>query len=241
MNTYSPPSSFQILPPVIKNLLIINILFFVATYVLQKANIINLNYYLALFHWSSPLFKPWQIITHIFMHGSLSHLFVNMFALWMFGTTIENYMGSKRFLIYYIICGLGAALCYSLVFTWDHAKELAWFNSIPKDTKLELIHQALSAQAVPVNMFPSITPMLGASGAVMGVLFAFGYLFPNRLIYIYLLIPIKAKYLVAIYAAIELILGIANSPNDTVAHFAHLGGMLFGFLLFKFWKIPYRK
>lgn len=235
------PGGFQILPPVIKNLIIINVLVFAATYVLKQANIIDLDYYLALFHWKSPLFKPWQIITHLFMHGNLSHLFFNMFALWMFGNVIENTLGAKRFLIFYFICGLGAALCHMLVFSWENAANIQWFDSLSGIDKNELINHALSTGYGDGRLAPMVNPMLGASGAIFGVLFAFGYLFPNLMIYIYFLFPIKAKYFVAIYAIIELFSGFQNNPADNVAHFAHLGGMLFAFLLLKAWKMNGRR
>lgn len=231
------PGGFQILPPVIKNLIIINVLVFAATYVLKQANIIDLDSYLALFHWKSPLFKPWQVITHIFMHGNLTHLVFNMFALWMFGNVIENTLGAKKFLIFYFVCGLGAALCYSLVFTWENLDAIKWFSSLSPQVQQEMVDTALATNRVSLGAAPMVTPMVGASGAIFGVLFAFGYLFPNLMIYVYFLFPIKAKYFVAIYAIIELFSGFQNSPTDNVAHFAHLGGMLFAFLLLKAWKM----
>jgi membrane associated rhomboid family serine protease len=234
MNEYRP-GGFQILPPVVKNLLIINVLVFAATYVLQKANIIDLDYYFALFQWNSPLFKVWQIITHMFMHGSIMHLFFNMFALWMFGNVIENTLGSKRFLIFYLICGIGAALCYSMVFYWENSIDIQWFSHISNIEQKQLVNQIVQTNYGDARAFPMVNPMLGASGAIMGVLFAFGYLFPNATVY-YIVIPMKAKYFVAIYAAAELFFGIQNSPTDNVAHFAHLGGMLFAFLLLFIWK-----
>lgn len=231
------PGGFQILPPIIKNLIIINVLVFAATYVLQKANIVDLDYYFALFHWKSPLFKPWQVITHIFMHADITHLFFNMFALWMFGNVIENTLGPKRFLIFYFVCGLGAALCHSLVFTWENLEAIKWFTGLSPLQQQEMIDTAIATDRVSLGAAPMVTPMLGASGAIFGVLFAFGYLFPNLMIYLYFLFPIKAKYFVAIYAIIELFSGFRNNPTDNVAHFAHLGGMLFAFLLLKTWKL----
>ncbi len=232
------PGGFQILPPVIKNLIIINVLMFATTYVLQKAGIIDLDYYLALFHWQSPLFKPWQVITHLFMHGNLTHLFFNMFALWMFGNIIENTLGPKRFLIFYFVCGLGAALCHMLVFSWENAADISWYSHLSAIDQQTVFNQAASTgfNYGDRRITPMISPMLGASGAIYGVLFAFGYLFPNLMVYIYFLFPIKAKYVVAIYAVIELFSGFQNSPADNVAHFAHLGGMLFAFFLLKAWK-----
>lgn len=235
------PGGFQILPPVIKNLIIINVLVFAATYVLKQANIIDLDSYLALFHWKSPLFKPWQAVTHIFMHANVTHLVFNMFALWMFGNVIENTLGAKKFLIFYFVCGLGAAFCHLMVFSWENAESIRWFSSLPKMDRIQMVNQALATNYGDIRLRPMINPMVGASGAIFGVLFAFGYLFPNLMIYVYFLFPIKAKYFVAIYAIIELFSGFQNSPTDNVAHFAHLGGMLFAFLLLKAWKMNGRR
>jgi membrane associated rhomboid family serine protease len=229
------PGGFQILPPVIKNLLIINVLVFATTFVLKRAGIINLDYYLGLFHWKSPLFEPWQIITHMFMHGDFMHLFFNMFALWMFGNVIENTLGSVRFIIFYLICGLGAAVCHMLVFSWENAAALQLLSSYSEAAQMEAVYTTLS-QGYGIAM-PLATPMLGASGAIYGLLFAFGYLFPNLMIYVYFLFPLKAKYFVAIFTLLELFAGFRNNPADNVAHFAHLGGMLFAFLLLRTWGI----
>lgn len=236
MNEYRP-GGFQILPPVIKNLLIINVLFFAATYVLKAANIVDLDYYLALYHWDSPFFKPWQVVTHIFMHGDFSHLFFNMLALWMFGNVIENSLGTKKFLIFYFVCGFGAAFCHLMVFSWENAEAISWYQHLEPAVQLQKFNQVATTGAGDPRVFPMFNPMLGASGAIFGILFAFGYLFPNMMIYIYFLFPVKAKYFVAIYALIELFAGFRNSPTDNVAHFAHIGGMVFAFLLLKAWKV----
>lgn len=222
------PGGFQILPPIIKNLLIINVLTYFTTVVLRQAEIIDLNYYLALFHWDSVYFKPWQVITHMFMHGSLGHLFFNMLALWLFGNMLENVLGERRFLVFYFVCGIGAALLHMAVFNWEIRDILQQTQSIASTHGSEYLWNP--------NLILNI-PTVGASGAVFGVLFAFGYLFPNIRIYLYFLLPIKAKYFVAIYAIIELYQGMVNNPGDNVAHFAHIGGMLFAFLLFRFWNI----
>lgn len=222
------PGSFQILPPIIKNLLIINVLTYFATLVLRQAEIIDLNYYLALFHWDSVYFKPWQLITHMFMHGSFGHLFFNMFALWLFGNMLEGVLGARRFLVFYFVCGIGAALLHMIIFNWEIKDIILQTQSIAATHGENYLWNP--------NLILNI-PMVGASGAVFGVLFAFGYLFPNIQIFLYFLFPIRAKYFIAIYAIIELYQGIANNPGDNVAHFAHIGGMLFAFLLFRFWKI----
>ncbi len=225
------PGGFQILPPVIKNLIIINAIFFLATQVLRGLNIIDLNYFLALFHWESAYFGPWQFITHIFMHGSWMHLFFNMFALWMFGNVMENLLGAKKFLIFYFICGFGAAILHMIVF------------NIEMQPIVEIFSQLSLAEQTQLKYEPNFklnTPTVGASGAVYGLLFAFGYLFPNLMIYIYFLFPIKAKYFVAIFAVLELWQGFQNNPGDNVAHFAHLGGMLFAFLILRHWKLSHK-
>lgn len=221
------PGSFQILPPVIKNLVIINVIVFLATELLKKFQIINLDYYLALFYWKSVYFGPWQFITYQFMHGGWDHLFFNMFALWMFGSVIENILGSKRFLIFYIVCGIGAALCHIAIFSVEMQSVVKTFSQLPAETQQALIYNP---------NFKLNIPTVGASGAIYGVLFAFGYLLPNSLVFL-LIFPIRAKYLVIIYAALELFEGIRNNPADSVAHFAHLGGMLFAFLLLRAWKL----
>lgn len=271
------PGRFQVLPLVVKNLLIINVIMVFAQFVLGKMGI-DLSVSLGLHYWKSPLFRPWQFITHIFMHGSYNdldatilHLFSNMFALWMFGSILENVWGPKRFLTFYMICGVGAALCHLGVLHYefslfnnalsdyqqnttvgeygvflqkhklDHIEvfnnlRLAWENNPVSvdygNTSLRLLHQ------YRMLMYDEAT--VGASGAVFGILFAFGYLFPNTLLYIYFLIPIKAKYVVGAYALFEIFAGFRNSAGDQIAHFAHLGGMLFAFILLRFWKDKYR-
>lgn len=227
MNEYRPGGSFQILPPVIKNLIVINVLLFLLKKVIAQYSGINLDYVLGLFHWDSPYFRIWQPLTHIFMHFDFSHLLFNMLALWMFGNTIENVLGRNRFIILYFVAGFGAALCQSLVYYYEFAPLIAELKTLPADVQFQYLNNP---------RFPLNTPMIGASGAVYGVLFAFGYLFPNLPVYLYFLFPIKAKWLIIGYIGIELLSGFKNSVGDNVAHFAHLGGMLFAFLILKYWK-----
>lgn len=230
------------LPEVVKNLLIINVLMLLATVVAYQARV-DLSEILGLHHWSSEAFRPHQIVTYMFMHGGIAHLFFNMFALYMFGRILEQVWGSKRFLIYYMITGIGAGLIQLLV------TEIR-IQSIMTDLDPELLRMVIdegysirkSGQnfvdpyARELNNLINISTV-GASGAVFGILLAFGMLFPNvRLMLLFPPIPMKAKYFVAAYGAIELYMGIANNPGDNVAHFAHLGGMLFGFVLIKYWK-----
>ncbi len=233
---------------------------------------INLDDYLALHYWSSPKFRIWQLFTHMFMHGSpydvgatFTHILFNMYALWMFGRILENLWGSERFLTFYIICGIGAALCHMGVLTiqytsfhnafmhyQDHPGYTAFMQligkyniSIPPQAAAEWATVPDSpeyAQASVRLLYEHYAamvnePTVGASGAVFGLLFAFGYLFPNTEMYIiFIPVAIRAKWIVAVYALIELTQGLANSAGDEIAHFAHLGGMLFAFILLRIWR-----
>ncbi len=226
---------FAALPTVTKNLLIINILMFVATFLLGKQGI-DLTEKLGLHYYKAPLFKPYQFITYLFMHGSFMHLFFNMFAVYMFGSVLENAWGPKKFLTYYVFTGLGAALTQFVVF---------YYQITPDLNKLQLLFEQTKDYAEQTQIIdyrnrllnsPGLT-VVGASGSLFGLLIAFGMMFPNaELMMLFLPIPIKAKYFVAIYGAIELFSGIANSASDNVAHFAHLGGMFFGFILLMIWR-----
>jgi membrane associated rhomboid family serine protease len=227
------PGNFSELPEVVKNLLILNSLFFLATVSLSNLGI-DLVKILGLHQFQSTDFRPHQLITHLFMHGNFTHLFFNMFALWMFGKILENVWGSKRFLIYYMITGIGAASIHLLI---SQYQIISISNQIP-----EMVNLAIEGRynpSIPISKKLTqliITPTVGASGAVFGLLLAFGMLFPNALLYLYFAIPIKAKYFVIGYGLIELYAGISNNPADNVAHFAHLGGMIFGFFLIRYWK-----
>lgn len=262
------PNRFQLLPEVVKNLLIINGLMFLATYVIRNTYGFDLTEKLGLYFVGSPLFHPYQFISHLFMHGSIGHIFSNMFALWMFGNVLENYWGGKRFLLYYMITGLGAAFIHSLMMyldlhslqnavqayisapTLDGFAQLVKHNAIPMEYSDKyravlgywmdhpgnaMVIEKSKELAEMLISFKANSPTVGASGAVFGVLLAYGMLFPNTVIYLYFAIPVKAKYFVIFYGLMELYLGFQNNPADNVAHFAHLGGMLFGFILIKFW------
>jgi membrane associated rhomboid family serine protease len=237
------PSGFGILPPVVKNLIIINVLFYIATVISFK---INLTDIFAMHYFGSKLFRPYQIVTYMFMHGGLMHIFFNMFALWMFGSVLERVWGSKRFFIYYMVCGIGAILVQMLVIYFQIKNIEA---KLASDQVTFVLNQGYSVLAEGKNFSNPLmgdlnllynVPILGASGAVFGLLLAFGMLFPNTDLYIFFIpIPIKAKWFVIIYGTIELYSGFANYQGDNVAHFAHLGGMLFGFLFilyFNKWK-----
>ena len=201
---------FSLMPTVVKNLLIINGLFFMGMKSIQYTFGIDITNWLGLHYPTSDRFIPSQLITHMFMHGSLGHIASNMIMLWFLGSAMENYWGSKKFLIYYMLTGLGASAFYITV------KSLQYHYGLIYLTELDF-------------------QMVGASGAVFGVLLAFGMTFPNQLIYIYFFLPIKAKYIVIGYGLLELYNGLSTSDSG-IAHFAHLGGMLFGFLLIRRWR-----
>ena len=221
---FSSPFQF---PPVVKNLMIINVLVFLTQNIVGQREEGLVENWFALHDLHSVYFKPHQLITHMFMHGSFAHLFFNMFGLWMFGAAIEHRYGAKRFLQFYIISGLGAAVLHMGILYVEMEPIMDIFRRLPMEEQLELIE----SPSFKVNV-----ATLGASGAVFGCLAAFGYLYPNSIIMINFLLPMKAKWLVLIYAGMELLLAFRNSAGDTVAHFAHLGGALTGFLLVYFWN-----
>ena len=235
------PTSFSQLPEIIKNLLILNGLLFFATISLESYGI-DLTQLLGLHQFQSDDFMPHQLITHFFMHGNFTHLFFNMFALWMFGKILENVWGAKRFLTYYLITALGAAALHLGVSQYEIMSLQSQINPSDLNILLENGKQVLEGnQNYTHHLMGKLnllinTPTVGASGAVFGILLAFGMLFPNTLLYIYFAIPIKAKYFVMIYGALELYSGLSNNPADNVAHFAHLGGMFFGYILLKYWQ-----
>jgi membrane associated rhomboid family serine protease len=221
------PGSFQLMPPVIKNLIIINGLIFLAQQTLGRALNEHMLDLFALHDVHSALFKPYQLLTYMFLHGSWEHIIYNMLALWMFGAQLENYWGSKRFLSFYTVCGIGAAVCHLAVLYHEMAPVMEQFHYLPSDQQEQLLYDP----SFRVN-----EPTLGASGAVFGCLAAMGYLFPNSLVYVYFLFPIKVKWFVLFYAAVELVSGIRSTAGDNVAHWAHLGGGLVGLLLVIYWN-----
>lgn len=216
----------QNIPTVTKNLLIINILVFIATYVLNGLNI-DLNNIFSLHFFLASDFRIWQLVTYMFMHGGVMHILMNMFMLWMFGMVVENVWGPKKFLFYYMVCGIGAGLCQELAQYGAYVYDgLAQYDSIRISTDL----------VVPMETYLNMMTTVGASGAIYAVLLAFGMLFPEeRMFIIPIPIPIKAKWIVLGSVGVELFLALGTS-NDGVAHLAHLGGMLFGFLLIRYWK-----
>ena len=193
---------FQRITPIVLNLIIINVLVFVIQMVLDGPEE-KISRLIALWPYNSEFFTPYQVVTHMFAHGGILHILFNMYALWMFGTVLEKVWGPKRFLIFYLICGLAAGIAQMLL---------------------------------------SDSPSVGASGAIMGLLAAFGYLFPNTQFFIIPFpFPIKAKYLVVIVAAIDLFGGLHPGGNDNIGHFAHLGGLVMGLLLVIIWNKTNKK
>ena len=221
---FSSPFHF---PPVVKNLMIINALVYLTQVIVGQMEPRWVENWFALHDLHSVYFKPYQLITHMFMHGSFTHLFFNMVGLWMFGVALEHRYGAKKFLQFYILSGLGAAILHLGILYIEMEPIMESYRQLPMEMQLDLINDP----HFKVNI-----ATLGASGAVFGCLAAFGYLYPNSIIYIDFLIPIKAKWMVLIYAGMELMLAVRNSAGDTVAHFAHLGGALTGFLLVYFWN-----
>ena len=200
------------IPPITKNLMIINVLLFAVSWVLGRAAQVNLDNLLALHFVLDPRFHFFQFVTYLFMHGGIEHLFFNMLALWMFGGAMEQTWGPRRFLLFYAVCGIGAGLIQELV-------------------------QVVQMYSIVGGLYPMPWgATVGASGAIFGILLAFGMTYPDSEMIIFPIpIPIKAKYFVFFYAALELFSGVAGA-TDGVAHFAHLGGMLFGFFLIMYWR-----
>ncbi|WP_407426355.1 rhomboid family intramembrane serine protease [Arcticibacter sp.] len=233
MNSYRQ-SPFSNISPVVKNLLIINAIFYLATMLFMKNGQSQLIPLFGVFYFDSELFRIWQPVTYMFMHSdqSFAHILFNMFALYSFGSALEYIMGSKRFLNFYLITGLGALALQMIVQAIE-------------------VHSVVGSITVDIRSFPFqsqedlnkvasiyLTPMVGASGAIFGLLVAFGLLFPNaELFLLFIPVPVKAKYIIPVYVVIELFLGVGQFSGDSVAHFAHLGGALFGFILIKYWRI----
>ena len=220
---------FRNIPIVTRNLLIINVLVYLLASVVELGGK-SLTDWGALHFFMASDFHVYQFITYQFLHGGFTHLFFNMFALWMFGCVIENVWGPKKFIFYYIFCGVGAGLCQEMVQYISFAAD--GLTSLDPEQILNVNGQRL----MTVDQIMNLSSTIGASGAVYGILLAFGMTFPNERIFIFPLpIPIKAKWFVAIYAIIEFVSAM-SSVGDGVAHMAHIGGMLFGFLLILYWR-----
>ncbi|MCC8133758.1 MAG: rhomboid family intramembrane serine protease [Tannerellaceae bacterium] len=229
MMSQNSPGFLSSIPMVTKNLIIINLLFWFASIVLPRVGI-DLVHLLGLHIPGAEDFNPIQFVSYMFLHDtrSFAHVFFNMFAVYMFGRVLENVWGAKRFLIFYMITGIGAGLIQELVWFWD-LRDVIFSGQ----DMINLNGVQLLSKSQFLNLFITI----GASGAVFGILLAFGMFFPNVPLYImFLPIPIKAKYFVVFYGLAELFLGVADFGGDSVAHFAHLGGMLFGYIMIRYWK-----
>ncbi len=224
--------------PVVKNIIIINVLFFLGSMAIP-----GLDNALSGYYWSSPNFQPWQIVTHMFMHAGIGHIFFNMYGLYLFGSALENYWGSKRFLTYYLVSGLGAFVLHNAMTYFELTQIIPQLS--PADWDMVRAEGANAMQEGKNFIDPLMrkansvlnTGMVGASGAVFGILLAFGMLFPNtELMLLFPPIPLKAKWLVFGYGALELYSAVQANPGDNVAHFAHLGGMISGYFLLKYWQ-----
>ncbi|QNL51278.1 rhomboid family intramembrane serine protease [Olivibacter sp. SDN3] len=238
LNNSSSP--FTGLPPIVKNLLIMNIVCFIGSLIFEKATLLFGVYYP-----DSPAFHWWQVFTYMFMHGNFMHIFFNMFALFMFGPVLEQILGPKRFINYYLITGLGAlALQFAVqayevnAITGTVAASQHMDVNVVQRSAVGPALQGLDQDQINTLLSVYVIPMVGASGAIFGLLVAFGYLFPNTELYLmFIPVPIKAKIFIPIYIILELFLGVSRFAGDSVAHFAHLGGALFGFILIKLWRI----
>ena len=216
--------------PVVKNLLIINVICFLP-FLLFNPALVNTIYNLMSAHYfDSPLFKPWQPISYMFFHGGWAHIIFNMFALYSFGSILEYNMGSKRFVMFYFICGLGG-IALQLLVQGIEVYQLTGGFTVADD---------FSASAEVIQKLQGIygSSMVGASGAIFGLLIAFGMLYPNaEMMIMFIPVPVKAKYIMPVYVVLELMLGLGQFNGDNVAHFAHLGGALIGFILIKAWRL----
>lgn len=247
------------IPPVVKNLLAINLILWLATLALPGLMRnwglnIDLNDVLGMHYWASEKFNPAQLVTYAFMHHDFYHVFFNMFAVYMFGSALEMFWGPRKFLVYYIVTAIGAGVVQQLFWTMEYQTLLNAMDTaisgnsaqflLPYESELMryfritgLAHFDTASIIEMKNLLLNAPLTVGASGSVFGLLLAFGWLFPEtRLMMLFIPVPIKARIFVLIYGVAELFLGVANFTGDNVAHFAHLGGMLFGWLLIFIWK-----
>lgn len=214
------------IPVVTKNLIAINVLMFLALLAFERSGI-DLNNLLGLHLFLAPDFRPYQLVTYMFMHGGFTHILFNMYALWVFGSVLERVWGPSRFLLYYIVVGVGAGLVQEAVQYLYYATTLAQYMQVNLGGGL----------IVPMAEYLNLWTTVGASGAVYGILLAFAMTFPNESLFVIPFpFPIKAKYFVLIFGAVELFTGLSNNAGDNVAHFAHLGGMIFGLFMILYWR-----
>jgi membrane associated rhomboid family serine protease len=229
---------FNRLPVITKNILIINVLLYLACEAIPVLKEPLTGYY-----FESESFQFWQIITHMFMHGGITHLFMNMFGVYMFGALLESYWGAKKFLTYYVICGLGAFGLHQFISYIEIHRLISQMPAELVDEVLANGRQALmdsknfvDHSAAQLNLALNVG-LVGASGCLFGLLIAYGMLFPNsELMLLFLPFPVKARYFVIGYGVIELLLALANRQGDNVAHYAHIGGMLIGYIILKYWQ-----
>jgi membrane associated rhomboid family serine protease len=231
------PSPFANITPVVKNLLIINLIFFLAYLLFDHNNPGGpVTTIFGAFYFNSTNFKPWQFLTYMFMHGGFEHILFNMFALFSFGPILEYFLGSKKFFNLYIICGLGAGVLQMTVQAIE-VHNLTGAFTIGSPNLDSSYYQAAGAQAQQLyDIYHG--PLVGASGAIFGLLVAFGMIYPNlELMILFIPVPVKAKYIIPVYILIELFSGFGHFAGDNVAHFAHLGGALIGFIMVKAWRL----
>ncbi len=258
------PTGTRMLPDVVKNLLIINIIMYLTTQVMLSRGI-DLTDILGLHYFASEKFRIYQFITYMFMHDSFGfmHIFLNMLALYMFGSVVENVWGGKKFLIFYLLTGFGAAVAHYAIVYFQMQPSISFFNDYINNPDLNKMFALVNSEAYGSNFGSDFRELMhnnpskafevsigyarqfqvellnapvviGASGAVYGLLLAYGMLFPNNLLYLFFAIPVKAKYVVVLYGIIELFSGI--SGGDNVAHFAHLGGLVTGIIIILYWR-----
>lgn len=232
---------FRNMQPVVKNLLIINVLFFLATWVFEQQGI-SLIDKLGLFYVGAEEFQPYQLATHFFMHANILHIFFNMFGLVVFGNVLERIWGAQRFLLFYFITALGASFLHQFIQAIEiyNASGTFFPDFEHINGSFKIIGDRVSFPRDMNHLYPvweiGRTPVVGASGAVYGLLMGVAMLFPNTEVYLYGAIPVKMKWLALGLGAIALISSVQDNPGDSVAHFAHLGGMLFAFILIKIWQ-----
>lgn len=218
---------------VTKNIVIINVIMFALTFILQQRGI-SLTDFFGLHDHLSPNFKPHQFVTYIFMHANIQHIFFNMLGVYIFGQVLEQTWGPKRFLIFYMLTGLGAALVQYFIMHFQITDALSSINAYLNASDLTAEQRILLFDRKDEILRNSV--VVGASGSLFGLLGAFGLLYPNREIYVYFLFPIKAKWLVTFYGLSEIVAGLQNNPLDNVAHFAHIGGLIVGLIIVLIWK-----
>jgi len=231
-------SPFSNLPPVLKNLLIINILCFIPSlyYSHGFSGVADpVGEHFGVYYFNSPMFRPWQLITYMFLHGGWEHIIFNMFALYSFGAILEYTMTSQKFLAFYFICGIGAVVFQMIVQAFEVHAITGQLNLAFPDLESSYLQYGPNAQKL-YDIFH--TPMVGASGAIFGVLIAFGMIYPNaELMILFIPVPVKAKYIIPVYILVEISLGVTQFGGDNVAHFAHIGGAILGFILVKMWRL----